>query len=295
MSKFPRLLLGPRCLRVNYCQCREGGAGDPTNASLALDVTSISPLLSYRSPRRPSPKQRCYTQASSPRQPSGGDLLPGAEAGRIGEGGVERTASLSLSCPGPRAVWPKHPAPGPPASRLPGQGCFPLPLPAAPSRVTVCRALPRLVIQRSQRQGAAPGPRPAVSLPATSPWQAAPQSGILLPPVLPVTAQRNARQSRQPAQDNMSGTKYVDSEVGPPRGRNREAVSPPMPALPPSRRALSTCSRSAPPCSARPAATWPRRGAGERGSSAGRAGKRAPFGQRNQGSSAAPAAGPAPR
>lgn len=156
---------------------------------------------------------------------------------------MDRTASLSLPCPDPRAVWPKHPGPGPPASRLPGQGCFPLPPPAAPSRVAVCRALPRLLNQRSQRQGAAPGPRPAVSLPATSPWQPAPHSGILLPPVLPVTAQRDARQSRQPAQGSMSGTKYVDSEVGPPRGRSREAVNPAPPARPPSRRALSTCSR----------------------------------------------------
>lgn len=199
MSKFPQLLPA-QC--VDHRQ-RRGGS---PNASLPQRCSSFPSPHPFPSP---FPRGSATCAHRRPPQPSGEDPLPGTA--RAGQGGPDRCrrgcCRCRRRCPGGR---------GRPPAGLRGRAAFPShrgPLLSAPRDAgPLCR------LSSAPARG---GEQPlAGRQPPPSPWLAAPPSGILLPPLLRVVAQSNLRQRR----GSMSGTKYVDSEVGRPGGRSRAAA-----------------------------------------------------------------------
>lgn len=170
-------------------------------ALLKFSISSSLPV--------PFPRGSATCAHRRPPQPSGEDPLPGTA--RAGQGGPDRCrrgcCRCRRRCPGGR---------GRPPAGLRGRAAFPShrgPLLSAPRDAgPLCR------LSSAPARG---GEQPlAGRQPPPSPWLATPPSGILLPPLLRVVAQSNLRQRR----GSMSGTKYVDSEVGRPGGRSRAAA-----------------------------------------------------------------------
>lgn len=186
---------------------REGGAlPTPLSRSAAQVFHLLIPS------RPPSPGALPHARTAAPRSTAARTRCPGRpERGRAAPIVVAVAAVAVAVAAAAQAAGAARPPAG-----LRGRAAFPShrgPLLSAPRDAgPLCR------LSSAPARG---GEQPlAGRQPPPSPWLAAPPSGILLPPLLRVVAQSNLRQRR----GSMSGTKYVDSEVGRPGGRSRAAA-----------------------------------------------------------------------
>lgn len=163
------------------------------SSSLPVPSPGALPHSGIAAPRSPAARMRC------PVRPEQGRAAPVVVA--VAAVPVVVVVAVAVSAAAQAAGAAR------PFACLRGRAAFPShrgPLPGEPRDAGPLRRLSSAPARGGEQPLAGRQPPP-------SPWLAAPPSGILLPPpLLRVIEQSNLRQRR----GSMSGTKYVDSEVG---------------------------------------------------------------------------------